>query len=498
VRPRLRLLAGVAAASLAMATAAASASAAPGDLDPAFGGGDGLASATFDDDAGAWAVTVQPNGKIVVAGGVEDFDLARFNADGTPDTGFSGDGKLTTDFGYDGKYEEGAYAVAVQPNGKIVAAGRAGPFFGLARYNADGTPDTSFGGGDGKVTTDFPETDFDKAHALVLQPDGKIVAAGVAWPDTDSPDSIALARYEEDGELDAGFGEDETGLVVTSFPPKSEGDVANALLRRPNGKLVAVGTVHDYPNGIGKGNVGLVQYNAEGSLDTGFGGGDGMVSEHSVTQGVSAALAPNGQIAVAGGWESFRTDRFNADGSHDDGYDGSGALFPGWHAEALLAYGVAVQKDGRAIAVGTIQDGVTSDVNYAVVRYDAADGSNDASFGEDGMVTTSFEGSKNGARAVALQPDGKIVVAGGAPGGFGVIRYEGGPLPPPGPEPPAEESSPPGMESGPPAPVDTAQPPKHAHKKRHAHRRCGRAKHKGAKGKKAKRKCKKHRHRQHR
>jgi uncharacterized delta-60 repeat protein len=470
VSRRLRLLAGMVVASLTVAASAASAGAAPGDLDPTFGGGDGLVSTAFEDDSTAWAVAVQANGKIVVAGGREDFDVARYNADGTPDTGFSGDGKLTTDFGYT---DEGANAVVVQPNGKIVAAGEAGPFFALARYNADGTPDTSFGEGTGLVLTDFPKTDFDSAYALVLQPNGKLVAAGQTWPNTSSPREIGLARYNSDGSLDTSFGEDETGLVTTSFPPKSEGDVANALLLRPNGKLVAVGTVHDYPEGIGKGHVGLVQYNSDGSLDTGFGGGDGMVSERSIQQATSAALAPNGQIAVAGGWESFDTDRFNADGSPDGGYDGG------------------------VIAVGTIQDAITSDVNYAMARYAAADGSNDASFGEGGMVTTSFEGTKNGARAVALQPDGKIVVVGGAEGGFGVIRYEGGPLPPPAPEPPAEESATPPSSS--PA-GDTTQPTKHAHKKKHRHkkrrhRRCGKAKHKGAQGRGAKRSCKHKHHR---
>jgi uncharacterized delta-60 repeat protein len=464
-----------------MALAAPAASAAPGDLDPTFSE-DGLASAGFEDESGASAVAVQPSGRIVVAGGREDFDLAVFKADGTPDTEFSGDGRLTTDFGYE---EEGANAVVVQPNGKIVAAGEAGPFFALARYNADGSPDTSFGGGDGKVLTDFPETDFDAANALVLQPNGKLVAAGMAWPDTDSPQSIALARYESDGSLDEGFGEDEDGLVVTSFP-ESEGDVANAILLRPSGKLVAVGTVHDPPNGIGRGEVGLVQYESDGSPDKGFGGGDGMASARSVTQATSAALAPNGEIAVAGGFQSFLTGRFEADGSVDSGYDGEGALFPGWHGEGRLAYGVAVQKDGRVIAAGTIEDENSGEVDYAVARYDT-EGANDTSFGEDGMVTTDFEGSNNGARAIALQPDGKIVVAGGSEEGFGVVRYEGDPPPPSTPEPPAKGLAPP-----PPAGVsgDAGQPAKHPPKKKGSHRRCG--KHKG---KKAKRKCGRKHHR---
>lgn len=475
-------------ATLLALAAATDASAAPGDLDPTFGGGDGLVSTAFGDDSQARAVAVQPSGKIVAAGGRKDFDVARYNADGSPDTDFSGDGKLTTDFGYE---EEGANAVAIQPNGKIVVAGEAGPLFALARYNADGTPDTSFSG-DGKVTTDFPETEFDAANALVLQPNGKLVAAGMAWPDTESPTFIALARYESDGTLDTGFGKDEDGLVVTGFP-ESEGDVANALLLRPNGKLVAVGTVHDPPNGIGRGEVGLVQYDTDGSLDDKFGGGDGMASARSVTQATSAALTPSGQIVVAGGFQDFLTGRFESDGSVDTGYDGTGALFPGWHGEGRLAYAVAAQKNGRVIAAGTIQDEETGEVDYAVARYET-DGSLDTSFGGDGMVTTEFEESKNGARAIALQTDGKIVVAGGAPDGFGVIRYEGDAPPPEAPEQPEEKSAPPSAGS----PGATTPPTKASPKKKRAHRRCRKAKHQGTTSKKTKRKCRGHHHHHHR
>jgi len=468
-------LAGILVVLFAMATAT-SAGAAPGDLDPAFGEGDGMVATDFGGEERARAVVVQSDGKIVVAGGDEDFELARYEKDGTLDTGFGGDGKVTTDFGGD---DEPANAVVVQANGKIVAAGSAGSLFALARYNADGTPDTSFGGGDGMVTTDFPGTDTDAANALVLQPKGKLVAAGLAWPDIDSPSFFALARYNSDGSLDSGFGPDQDGRVVTAFP-ESEGDVANAVLLRPGGKLVAVGTVHDYP--FGKGNVGIAQYKTDGSLDAGFGGGDGLASAVSIRQATSAALAPNGQIVVAGGWENFVTDRFNSDGSVDTGYDGTHALFPGWHGEGRLAYAVQVQKDGRVIAAGTIQDDITGEVDYAVARFDV-DGSNDTSFGGDGMVTTDLEGSKDGARAMALQPDGKIVVVGGAQGDFGVIRYEGGPLAPPAP--PAVASGPPGGTPG-----DTVQgePPKKGAHRHHATKRALR-KCRKLKSRQARRKC---------
>jgi len=130
---------------------------------------------------------VQPDGKIVVAGGsrpgpVIRFALARYNPDGSLDPTFSGDGKLTTAFG-DGWYQGQASAVALQPDGKLVAAGssRSGrPVqFALARYNPDGSLDATFSG-DGRQTTDFGGLDggFDVIHDVVVQPDGRLVAAG--------------------------------------------------------------------------------------------------------------------------------------------------------------------------------------------------------------------------------------------------------------------------------------------------------------------------------
>jgi serralysin len=410
--------------------ASASASAAPGDLDPTFGGGDGTVTTDFGGTDPARAVAVQSDGKIVVAGGNGDFALARYNQDGSLDTGFGGDGTVTTDFGG----TDSAKAVVVQPNGKIVVAGTSSSSFALARYNQDGSLDTGFGGGDGLVTTAFPGSEGDEANALVLQPNGKIVAAGT------SSSSFALARYNQDGSLDTGFGGGD-GLVTTAFPG-SEGDEGNALVLQPNGKLVAVGTTHIPPHG--RGSFALARYNADGALDTGFGGGDGLATGVDNNQATSADLAPNGQIVVAGGWESFRVARFNSNGSVDTGFDGTGALFPDYKGTARLAYAVQVQKDGQVVAAGYVNDDAASETDFAVARFDT-DGSLDASFGGDGMVTTDFSGGSDYARDIALQPDGKVVVAGrteSSGSDFAVARYEGnaqsssaavGPVPPPSP-----------------------------------------------------------------
>jgi uncharacterized delta-60 repeat protein len=196
------------------------------------------------------AVAIQANGKIVAAGTAGSteftgtFALVRYNANGTLDSTFGGDGKVRTDFDAE---QDVAFGVAIQTNGKIVAAGGgdvSGPTFALARYNTNGTLDTSFSG-NGKVRTDFSRG-LDAAHGVVVQADGKIVAAGHAGFDT-----FALARYTAGGALDPTFSGD--GKLRTNF---SRGhDFANGAALQVDGKIVAAGRV----GGRG-GRFGLARY----------------------------------------------------------------------------------------------------------------------------------------------------------------------------------------------------------------------------------------------
>jgi uncharacterized delta-60 repeat protein len=169
-------------------------------LDTSFGG-DGKVTTNFTHDGDpAFGVAIQADGKIVAAGEAAignpsgKFALARYNTDGSLDTSFGGDGKVTTAFSAD---EDGSGMDAIQTDGKIVVAGVAAyessnPKFALARYNPDGSLDTTFGG-DGKVTTDFsPHTDY--ADGVAIQADGKIVAAGISGEGGSNP-RFAVARY---------------------------------------------------------------------------------------------------------------------------------------------------------------------------------------------------------------------------------------------------------------------------------------------------------------
>src|SRR5262249_28255379 len=148
------------------------------------------------------------------------------------------DGKVATDFG---GLEDGAFGVALQADGKIVAAGWAsvagGADFALARYNADGTLDDSFGT-HGKVTTDFASS-FDVGEALIVRPDGKIVVVGSTSPTLGVID-FAVARYNADGTLDSGFG--SGGKVTTDFGAE---DTAHAVALQADGKIVVVGGVRN-------------------------------------------------------------------------------------------------------------------------------------------------------------------------------------------------------------------------------------------------------------
>jgi uncharacterized delta-60 repeat protein len=385
--------------------------AAPGDLDPTFGSG-GKVTTDFGGSDGASAVTIQSDGRIVATGssGGADFALARYNADGSLDASFGGGGRVTTDFGS----SDAASALAIQSDGKIVVAGRGGGGdFALARYNADGSLDASFGSG-GRVTTNFGG--FDSALGVALQADGRIVAAGGGGPGSD----FALARYDAGGSLDTSFGSGGTVTTnVTAF------EAATAVAVQADGKIVTTGST--FSSGFQQ--FALVRYNADGSLDSGFGAGGIVTTDFGLGSGFGGALVvqSDGRIVAAGrAGTDLLVARYNADGSPDASFGSGGKVttdFGGTLFDA--AFGVAVQSNGKILAAGTPFGGPSPD--FALARYNA-DGSLDATFGSAGKVTTDF-GGFDVAFGVQLQADGKIVAAGqGGPGAdFALARYEGEP-----------------------------------------------------------------------
>jgi uncharacterized delta-60 repeat protein len=405
---------------------------AAGGLDPNFGG-DGRVTTDLTSglDQGN-AVAIQADRKIVVAGvaagGGGRFALARYNPDGSLDTSFGGgDGWVTTNFTPDA---DAARAVAIQGDGMIVVAGgttrdktngfRVGKF-ALARYDTDGNPDPTFGG-DGTVTTRFTDG-WDGATSLVIQGDGQIVAAGFANADC-SCVKFALARYGSDGTLDPTFGGD--GRVTTHF---RFGGEAAALAIAPGNLLVAAGG-----NITDADRFEVARYNTDGTYDSTF-DGDGKVATlvgKGETSATAVAVQPNGRIVTAGftdyphefgdtfGPGKFALVRYRVNGSPDTSFGGDGEVKTAFGRKAADAHGVALQRDGAIVAIGF---SALDGGSFAIARY-GTDGSPDTSFGGDGKLTTTFGGGDAAAAAVTIQPNGKIVAVGGAGGRFALARYQ--------------------------------------------------------------------------
>ncbi|WP_165914477.1 delta-60 repeat domain-containing protein [Streptomyces sp. AcE210] len=355
----------------------------------------------------ARGVAVQTDGKIITAGRTsvgDDFALARYNTDGSLDTSFDTDGKVTTDFGG----TEEAFGVAVQTDGKIITAGRTsvGDDFALARYTTDGSLDTSFDT-DGKVTTDFGG--MEEARGVVLQADGKLIASG--FTSSGGNFDFALARFNTDGSLDTSF--DTDGKVTTDFGGT---DQAFGVAVQTDGKIVTVGD-----SSVG-GGFALARFNTDGSLDTSF-DTDGKVSTDFGLEALGVALQTDGKIVAVGRTNNqFALARFNTDGSLDTSFDTDGKVTADTGGTSSVARDVAVQTDGKIVAAGV---GGPAGSRFALVR-----------FNTDGSLDTSFETGDVGgaANGVVVQTDGKIVAAGvtgGEAGDFALARYEGvmAPLP---------------------------------------------------------------------
>jgi uncharacterized delta-60 repeat protein len=405
-----------------VAVLAGGARAAAGDLDPTFDQ-DGKVTTNFSagPDA-ARAVALQVDGKLVAAGRSGSangkFALGRYDPSGSLDLTFDGDGKVTTDFteGFDG-----AGGVAIQENDKIVVAGGANGRFALARYRTDGTLDPNFGG-DGKVTTDFPNGE-EGALDVVIQADGRIVAAGNA---TDAG-RFALARYKPNGILDPTFSCD--GKVTTAFPGFFLA-LAHGMDIQGNGKVVVAGEVA----GSAGGRFALARYRLDGRLDPNF-SSDGRVTTD-FTPGFDfasdVAIQADGRMVAAGstgegsGDPRFALGRYRTDGSLDPSFGGDGRVLTQFPFGEDIAHAVAIQEDGKIVVAGSSGEGGPFS-RFAVGRYET-DGALDATFSGNGKVTTAFiEGFDfTLAHGVVIQPDGGIVAAGGVGGGggrFGLARY---------------------------------------------------------------------------
>ncbi|MBN9522783.1 VCBS repeat-containing protein [bacterium] len=413
-------------------------------IDPTFSnGGQATAHFGFGDDS-TQALVVQPDGKIVLAGyalvgGDTDFAVVRLNANGTRDTSFGTNGRVTVDVagiaGSTSTNDDFAYAVTLDSGGRILVAGTAkigtDYDFAVVRLNANGTRDTSFSG-DGIATYDFAGSSTaslndDTAYGIAVQPGtNQIIVGGTAYIAGD--DDFAAIRLNTNGTRDTGF---NGGAGRNTIHFGSGDDSAFGMAVRPNGKIVLSGTALIGPDK----DFAIAQLNANGTTDTAFGsGGSGRrtvdVSGASGTSGGNDAaytmtLLPSGAAVLVGKArigpdDDFAILKFTSSGGLDTSFGGGDGIalhdFAGTNNQNGnlandSAFGVATDPSGGFVVVGRAKVG--RDFDFAVVRYTAA-GVLDPNFGSGGDYTTDFELEDDSAFAVTVQPDGRIVVAGEA------------------------------------------------------------------------------------
>lgn len=409
----------------------------PGGRDGLFGTA-GIQTDGFLFGTEASAAAIAGDGKIVTVGsssisGAIDILISRFNADGSPDTSFSGTGFAMV--GLSGN--DIGHGVAVQSDGKIVAVGEAEVSgfkqFIVTRYLPEGDPDLGFGG-TGYVLTDIGTGD-DRAMSVALQPDGKIVVAGSTQDEFQFDSDFALVRYNDDGSLDATFG--NGGKVVTPMDATGGYDYATHVIVQPNGKIVASGN-----NGL---SFALARYNPNGTLDTTF-NTTGIVTTNIGSFGYAngAALQNDGKIVLTGavyvgGAYDFGLVRYNPNGSLDTTFNTTGKVLTDFAGQNDYAESVVVDAMGMITVGGWSKNTANNSADFAIARYNP-NGSRDESWyqpvpGGPALVsgqslTTITATYDDVAKAIALQSDGKIVAAGYTSDAVGtrhiaLVRYHG-------------------------------------------------------------------------
>lgn len=433
MRRVLAVVAGVVALQLALIGPA---QAARGDLDPRFGAGGKVVADLPGVRDEAMAVAVQPDGKVVAGGYTStpatttDFVLTRYQVDGSPDPSFGDAGKVTFDFTGTGNNDQ-INAITLQPDGKIVVAGSADAGFALARFQPDGTLDPSFGDA-GKVTTIVGGI-FSQGNAAALQPDGAIVVVGDAI--TENGFDFAVARYLPDGSLDPSFG--QGGTVTSDFFAGL--DKAHALALQPDGKLVVSGQVRGGGGASAASTVvrylpdGSLDpgFGSGGKVITDVGG-------RNISEARAVAVQADGKIVTAGNVSSqsagsLALARYLADGSLDSKFGDHGTLIldgPG----VVSGNALVIQPDDGKIVIGGTSRIVGTDLDFTLFRL-TPQGRLDRGFGSSGKVVTDFgsaSGSSNNdiVHALALHNDGRLVAAGsvngtlwGEPNSFGLASY---------------------------------------------------------------------------
>jgi len=399
-----------------------------GAPDASFGTGGEVLVDVGDEQSQARALTRLPDGKFLVAGFTSAapgrFAVAKLNPNGSFDPTFGTYGETAFSLGSALDYANG---MTVTANGQILLVGQSKiggeNVFSVARVNSDGTVDTGFGEG-GKTFIAIGSDD--RAYAVATDSAGGIIVAGSTYGSGIagfSGTAIAVVRLGADGALDISFG--AGGKVV--IPIQGDYFGANSMTIDMFGKIIVVGKSNS--------DFGVARLNSNGTFDTGF-GSNGQLA---ITVGGGSAYArtvqvdANGDLLIAGVTGSSSAPlavvRLKADGTRDTSFGSNGI--------ASLSFGgtgyyndiqaLAIDSRGRIVVAGAANVGACCDRNFAVARL-LSNGMLDTAFGTNGIFTAPVGENDDVAYAMALQPDGKIVLAGNGSYSFGMARIEGDPL----------------------------------------------------------------------
>ena len=411
-----------AAVALSFAALPEAPAARPGDLDSTFGVVGKVQTAFGAKSSYGRDIALQTEGKMVVVGysGIYpgfNSAIARYNSDGTLDTTFGTNGTVVSHFSTTDMFA----AVAIQSDGKIVAVGSAAvPPSGssytavlVALYNSNGTLDPTFGSNSAVINT-LPG-DSSAAQDINLLADGRILVGG--YTITVDFARIALLRYNSNGSLDQTYG--TAGSAIIEFPVGgySGGAAGSALALQANGKAVLVGTFTD--NSFGE--FALARANSDGSPDTSFGTDGRVTTSLGVGDAVGSSVIVqfDGKIVAAGYFEAgndnhdFALARYAGNGTLDPGFGRAGIALNGLtNGSDDLIKGIALQSDSKIVAVG--QTGNYPTFDFGVARYTTT-GRLDKTFGRKGKVSTGFgitnfgSNSFDSAYAIVIALDGKII-----------------------------------------------------------------------------------------
>jgi len=394
------------------AVAMASASAAPGDFDLSFNGS-GFATTAIGGTATAKGIALQADGKMVVAGyatigSIYQPALARYNTNGSLDTSFGVSGVVLTNLGNSGAFLED---VTIQADGKIIVAGTTyttqGTAFLVMRYDVNGSLDSSFDGDGVSIVNVTPYDDV--AFSVAIQSDGKIVAGGYARG-ASPVISFAAVRYNTDGSLDSNFGSaGKLTLGVGGY----QSDTGLAMNLQSDNKILMTG----YCKVINTDRLGIARLLPIGTMDSNF-DGDGIVISSIGSPGgdipQSIKVQNDGKIVVGGyTYQGGTTNqdlfvaRFLPNGSPDSSFDGDGKVITTLTTVNDYGFDLSFQKNGKIFIVGSSGQSA----NCAVVRYHA-NGSLDTTFAGTGIKTLGLSSGSEQFYSTAITPDGRIVAAG--------------------------------------------------------------------------------------